>query len=134
MVGAPGLPRPVARPAVRAIAVGAVAIELVLDKLPSTPSRLDRRGLTFRLVLAAFSGMVLARGARRPPLPAMLMAWSSAILGAQLGHDVRVGAARRFPSAAAALVEDGLALGLAVLAIRSGSLPGRTAEARDDDV
>ncbi|HLJ68465.1 MAG TPA: hypothetical protein VKX16_14015 [Chloroflexota bacterium] len=114
--GVPGLPVQLRRLKVRTLAGGAVAFELIVDKLPATGSRLEIPWLTIRAVVAASAGAVLARGARRPALPAMLVASSAALAGAKLGHDVRVGAARRFPPLAVAIVEDGIAFGLAAIA------------------
>jgi len=50
-----------ARPPVRIAFVVGAAIELVIDKLPMTPSRLQARGLISRAVTGAVSGAVVAR-------------------------------------------------------------------------
>jgi hypothetical protein len=66
---AEGLPAPLMRPQARAAACVAVAAELVIDKLPRTPSRLETGGLAARVALAGAAGVVLARGDNRPVLP-----------------------------------------------------------------
>jgi uncharacterized membrane protein len=114
---APGLP-PLPHPRVPALAMLGVAVELVLDKLPSTPSRLDPRGLAIRAAFAGAAGAVLARGARRPVAGAVLVAAATALASARVGHDVRVAVATRVGDLAAAMAEDALALGLAAAAAR----------------
>jgi hypothetical protein len=116
--GDPGLPRPFRWRLARPAAWFGVAAELVLDKLPLAPSRLEPRGFLGRIVLAAASGAVLARGARRPLLPSVLVAVGTVFATARLGHDLRVAAAERYPPLAVALAEDAIALGLAAAASR----------------
>jgi uncharacterized membrane protein len=85
--------------------------ELVADKLPSTPSRLERRGLTGRVLSSAISGQLVAgpSGAAR--------CVGAALASAVVGYRVR----GRVPGIAAALCEDGLAIALASAgAARSG--------------
>ena len=115
--GAPGLPAPLTRPRARTAARIAVAAELVIDKLPWTPSRLERRGLTARVASAA-AAVVLGRDANGLVLPKVLVAATATLVSARVGHDVRVAAEKRFPPLAAAAVEDALALTLAAAARR----------------
>jgi uncharacterized membrane protein len=117
--GAPGLPHQLIGQAARAAALLGVAGELVADKLPSTPSRLEPTGLGVRLALAATAGAVLARGAKDPVLPAVVVAAAAALLSTQIGHDIRAAASKRVPPLAAAAVEDTVALGLAAASARS---------------
>jgi uncharacterized membrane protein len=112
----PGLPPLLEAPLARPAAGAAVASELVIDKLPNTPSRLSPPGLAGRLVFAAAAGALLARGAGRPVLPSVLIASATALVAARVGHDARVALAERFPPAAVAVAEDLLAIGLASLA------------------
>lgn len=111
-----GLPALLTRPRARAAARLGVASELVLDKLPSTPSRLEPAGLAGRIVFAGVTGAVLARGANQPVLEAAVIASAAAMASAKLGHDARAAAAQIFPSFAVAVAEDGLAVGLAAAA------------------
>jgi uncharacterized membrane protein len=115
--GAPGLPRQLTGHVARAAASLGVVGELVADKLPSTPSRLEPAGLGGRLALAAAAGAVLARGSKDPLLPAITVAAAAALLSARIGHDLRAAASTRVPPAAAATAEDTVALALATAAV-----------------
>ncbi len=110
---APGLIAPLTRPRARLAARVGVGAELVVDKLQSTPSRLEPRGLTARVAFAGAAGAVLARGADRPVLPSVLLAAGTALASARLGHAIRVRAAKRLPPLAVAVAGDALALTLA---------------------
>src|SRR6187397_1716004 len=70
----PGLPAPLTRPVAAWAAGLGVSAELGLDKLPSTPSRLEPSGLVGRIVMASVAGAVLARGTGHAVLPAVIMA------------------------------------------------------------
>ena len=109
--GVPGLPRQLTGHAAKAAASLGAAAELVADKLPSAPDRLEPAGLGGRTVLA--------RGAKDPLLPAVVVAAAAALLSARIGHDVRAAASKRVPPAAAATAEDMVALGLAAASARS---------------
>jgi uncharacterized membrane protein len=117
--GASGLPHQLTGQVARIGAWMGLAGEMVVDKLPSTPSRLAPRGLSGRLVLAATAGAVLARGAGDPQLPAMAVAAAAAVISAKIGHDIRAATSKRFPPAAAGTAEDAVALGLAAMASQS---------------
>jgi uncharacterized membrane protein len=110
---AQGLPAALMRPQARTAGRVAVAAELVIDKLPSTPSRLGTGGLVARIVLAGGAAVVLARGNNRPVLPNVLAACTMAVVAARVGHDLRVMAATHLPPLAVAVAEDSVALGLA---------------------
>jgi uncharacterized membrane protein len=88
-----------------------MAVELVIDKLPSTPSRLEPVGIGARIATSAFAGAVIARSVRKPALPSALAAVASALVAARVGHDVRVS----HNSLVVAVVEDAIAVGLARL-------------------
>jgi uncharacterized membrane protein len=104
--GSAGLTGVFAAPPARVVAGLGVAGELVVDKLPSTPSRLEPPGLLARVALAAVAGAVIARASRRPVVPAMVVAAGTAVVSARVGHDL------------AAIGEDAVAVGLALLAAR----------------
>jgi uncharacterized membrane protein len=110
-----GLPAVLRRPAARRIAAFAAGAELVIDKLPMTPSRLDPPGLTGRLISASLAAAVLARSEHRSPIPAVLTASAAALASARIGHDARAALARRLPDPVVAVAEDALAIGLAAL-------------------
>jgi len=115
----PGLPSQLTGQAAKVAASLGAAGELVADKLPSAPSRLEPAGLGGRTVLAAVAAAVLARGAKDPLLPTVVVAAAAALLSARIGHDVRAAASKRMPPAAAATAEDMVALGLAAASARS---------------
>ncbi len=97
--------------------------EIVADKLPVTPSRMDRGPLVGRIVSGGVAGAVLAsaagvRGARLV-LPVATAA-AAAYLGSWAGYTARaaVGRATGLPDPAVAVAEDVVAVGLAALAVR----------------
>lgn len=110
-----GLPPVLRRPAARRIAVTADGAELVVDKLPGTPSRLDPPGLTGRLISASLAAAVLARSEHRGPVPSMLTASVAALAAAKICHDARAALARRLPDPVVGVAEDALAIGLAAI-------------------
>jgi uncharacterized membrane protein len=95
--------RPLSKPA-RAVLVAAAG-ELVADKLPATPSRLERRGLSGRILSSAFAGHDVA--GRAGAATGVASALTSAIAGNRARAAVS--------SPLAAFVEDWLAIGLATL-------------------
>ena len=110
-----GLPAALRHPAARWIAATADGAELVADKLPGTPSRLDPPGLIGRLIFAGLAAAVLARSEHRGPIPSMLTASVAALASAKICHDVRAALARRLPDPAVAVAEDALAIELAAI-------------------
>lgn len=123
------------RPWLRALGALAVAGEIVGDKLPTAPSRLDGPGPAVRAVAGAVGAVTLAVAARRAGDPDAT-AWSvpgtlvAAVVGAAGGLAGAYGgaawrravAARDLPDWPAAVVEDVVALALAGTA---GSLAAR---------
>ena len=110
----PSLPGIFRQPWTRRLLVAAAAGELVVDKLPTTPSRLKPAGIAGRLALGASAAGLFARTRRAPWLPAAAIGAASAIVAAKIGHDVRARLAQHAPDAAVAVVEDALAFGLAM--------------------
>jgi uncharacterized membrane protein len=93
-----GLPAVLRHPAARPIAAVADGAELVADKLPGTPSRLDPPGLAGRLIFAGLAAAVLARSEHRGrPIPSMLTASVAALAAAKIWPDARAALARRLP-------------------------------------
>jgi uncharacterized membrane protein len=118
---ASGLPTWLARRPAFVVAPLALTGELVADKLPSTPSRLEPTGLTARVASAALAGAVIARSTDQPVPLAAMVASAAALASARVGHDLRAAASDRLPPCAVAAAEDGLALALAGAA--GASLP-----------
>jgi uncharacterized membrane protein len=116
--GASGLPSLLTSRPARAAARLAFGSELVLDKLPSTPSRLAPRGISARITFSALTAAALARGESRTLFPAIVVAAASALGSAKVGHDVRAAASERCPAILVAVAEDALALSLAVASQR----------------
>jgi uncharacterized membrane protein len=110
-----GLPAVLRHPAARLAAAMAGGGELIVDKLPMTPSRLAPPGLAGRVISACLAAAVLARSEHRRPVPAAAIASAAALAAAKIGHDTRCALARRLPDPAVALVEDAVAIGLAAL-------------------
>jgi uncharacterized membrane protein len=109
----PSLPSIFRRRWTRRLLVAAAAGELVVDKLPSTPSRLAPAGIAGRLAMGALAAGLFAQTRQAPWLPAAAIGASSAAVAAKVGHDVRARLAHHAPDPAVAVVEDALALGLA---------------------
>jgi len=109
----PSLPSIFRQPWTRRLLVAAAAGELVVDKLPTTPSRLEPPGFVGRLALGALAAGLFAHTRHAPWLPAAAIGASSAAVAAKLGHDVRARLAHHAPDPAVAVVEDALALMLA---------------------
>ena len=98
----------------------AAAGELVGDKLPFTPDRIAPGPLGGRLVLGALAGAALYQEARRPPLTGAALGAVAAGGGAAAGFFARRGLGRvtGIPDPVLALLEDALAIGLGLRAVR----------------
>lgn len=108
--------------AVAALMVGG---ELVMDKLPGTPSRLQPPVVSVRVLSGAGGAVALAhREQAEPSLPALAGA-AGAAAGSWSGAAWRSWAVGRLPDWEAALIEDVVAVGLAAVAC----LPHRGAAA-----
>ncbi|NLU84578.1 hypothetical protein [Rhodococcus sp. HNM0569] len=92
--------------------------EMVMDKLPSTPSRLEPVGVASRVVSGAVGGGVLARRAHENAPIRSLVGIAGALAGTFGGSAWRAWAAGRgVPDWQAAVVEDVVAVGLAAAAV-----------------
>ena len=109
----PSLPPLLRQPWTRRVLVAAAAGELVADKLPNTPSRLEPAGIVGRLALGALAASLYAQTRRAPWPPAAGIGAASAIVAAKIGHDLRAQLAKQVPDPAVAVVEDAVALSLA---------------------
>jgi uncharacterized membrane protein len=104
-----------------ALALAGAGTELVVDKLPATPSRLGAEGLVPRFVTAGTGAVVLARRDGARPAAPVVSALAGAAGGAWGGAAWRRWAHGHLPDWQAALLEDAVALALSLLAV----LPGR---------
>jgi uncharacterized membrane protein len=112
------LPASLHRRAVRPIAAVAALAELVADKLPSTPARTQARGLVPRIGLGGLSAALLARNAHIPTTTSAVVGAGTAVGTAFAGMAARGALAKRLPPIVAALIEDLVAVVLAVVALR----------------
>src|SRR3954447_20526340 len=110
----PSLPPIFRRPWTRRLLVAAAAAELVGDKLPTAPSRLEPPGLVGRLAMGALAAGLFAQARQAAWPAAAAIGASSAAIAAKIGHDLRVEIAQHAPDPAVAIVEDELALALAI--------------------
>jgi uncharacterized membrane protein len=103
----------------RLLSAVAAIVELVVDKLPSTPSRTQARGLVPRIGLGALSAGLLARNADTPTRGASAaIGAGAAVAAAFAGMAARGALAKRLPPLVAALLEDLAAVALAAGALR----------------
>jgi uncharacterized membrane protein len=112
----------IATPGGRRAAYLAAAGEIVVDKLPVTPDRVEPRGLVARVASGAIAGTVLASasGVRGTRLVLPVLAGAAgAYLGSWAGFTGRraLGAATGLPDAVVAVAEDVVAVGLAAVAV-----------------
>lgn len=118
VLSAPAGPRPWRRRTARVVAVAALGGELVADKQPSTPSRLEPPVLASRLVAGAGGAAALARREGAPSVLPALVGMAAAGAGSFAGVAWREWAGQHAPDWQAALVEDAVALSLATAACR----------------
>lgn len=118
--GRPGEGRSRLHAAARVVSLLGVAGELAGDKLPQTPSRLDRGALAARVISAVSGSAVLCRRDQVAPGLPLLAAAAGAFAGAYGGAAWRAWAAERMPAWQGALLEDVVALGLAATAGSAG--------------
>lgn len=97
--------------------------ELVADKVPGTPSRLDVGPFGGRLGAGALAGIGVARLAGRSVVQGGLLGALGAAAGAYAGHHLRRLVVERssLPDPAVAVAEDAVAVGLGLLALRPRS-------------
>jgi uncharacterized membrane protein len=88
------------------------AAELVVDQLPSTPSRLQARGLTARIVLGGLSGASLAAAGAQSLALGAVLGLIGGILGALAGYQVRTRLVKALnvPDLVIAVGEDAVAI------------------------
>jgi uncharacterized membrane protein len=114
----PTLPSALRGRAAPPVAVLAISSELVIDKLPTTPSRLAPPGLIARVLLAGVAAAVVSRSTRRGVAGRIGVAMASAALSANVMHDARAALGRRWPDAIVGAAEDVIALSTAGIATR----------------
>ena len=88
-------------------------VELVADKLPSTPNRTSPVGLVARIITGGLSASIIFASARQPIAVGATLGALGAIAGAFAGYQTRhrLVTRRGLPDFAVALAEDALAIG-----------------------
>jgi uncharacterized membrane protein len=102
-----------ARPALAYLFTLLAIGELVVDKLPFTPSRTSAGPLTGRLVLGALSGAVLRAAMHRSFFIGAVLGAAGGLLGAYAGYTARKSLVTKgqLPDFVVALTEDVIAIG-----------------------
>jgi uncharacterized membrane protein len=93
--------------------------ELIIDKLPSTPSRTKLPGLVGRSVLGGLSGAAVAASGAQSIAVGAVLGVAGAIAGAFAGYEVRTRLVRalKVPDFVIAVFEDAVAIGGGLLIV-----------------
>ena len=102
--------RIVSASASKRIAEFAIA-ELIADKLPFTPSRLNAAPLASRVVSAAICGVAIHGTLKQPLAKGAVLGGLGALAGATAGYYLRRRLNHEMPDFAVGLLEDALAIG-----------------------
>ncbi|HVO63107.1 MAG TPA: hypothetical protein VMT53_19410 [Terriglobales bacterium] len=103
----------VSRPVSKKI-IKLAAAELLADKLPFTPNRISPGPLAVRIASGVACGAAVSLVARESAKEGALLGGAGALVGAFGGYYARKTFRRTYPDVAVALVEDALAVALAV--------------------
>ena len=95
------------------IATALALFELVMDKLPKTPSRKTPGPFAFRVIFGGLSGAALATAAHQSPIAGAVLGALGGVAGTLGGYAARTGLVRalKTPDFVIALLEDILAVG-----------------------
>src|SRR2546425_9766789 len=85
--------------------------ELIVDKLPFTPSRLNAAPLSLRIVSGAICGAAIRRSRKRSLTDGAVLGGLGALAGTITGYHVRKRLSHDTSDLAGALLEDALAVG-----------------------
>jgi uncharacterized membrane protein len=109
--------RPTTATAIALLAIG----ELIGDKLPSTPDRTKPVALVPRILSGALCGAVLCASKKRSPIVGALAGALGATGGTFAAYHLRklIAESTELPNPAAGAIEDGIAVGLAILITKS---------------
>ena len=90
----------------------AAAVELVVDKLPATPSRTAPPGLIARILMVGLTGACVASAGGSEAIPGALLGAAGGVVGCFGGYQARVRLVRALnkPDIYVALVEDIVAI------------------------
>jgi uncharacterized membrane protein len=89
------------------------AVELIMDKLPNTPSRKTPGPFAARIVSGALSGAALCAAARQSSVVGVLLGGLGAVVGTLGGYEARTRLVKAWgvPDFVVALLEDAVAIG-----------------------
>jgi uncharacterized membrane protein len=108
-----------ASPIATYVLVAFAIAELISDKLPFTPSRLSAGPLLFRIISGATCGTAVSIAGGGSAVIGGIVGGMAAVAGAFGGYHVRraLTVSRGLPDLLVALLEDAVAIGLALLAV-----------------
>jgi len=97
----------------------AAVAEIVIDKLPNTPSRKKPLGLIARFLMGALSGAALCAAAHQSLIAGAVLGGLGGLAGAFLGYEMRSRLVKtlKVPDIVIALFEDAVAIGSALLIV-----------------
>jgi uncharacterized membrane protein len=112
-----------ASPAARYVLLAAALGELVVDKLPFTPSRTNPGSFGWRILMGGVAGAALAAGVGQPIALGAVAGCLGAVAGTLGGYRARTGLvqALQVPDYAVALAEDVVAVGGGFLLVAAAS-------------
>jgi uncharacterized membrane protein len=92
--------------------------ELIVDKLPFTPSRLNPKPLALRVITGSICGAaVYGSRAKRSFADGAMLGGVGALAGALTGHHTRKRLRRKLPDLVVAILEDAVAVGGSALVV-----------------
>jgi uncharacterized membrane protein len=109
----------IATPVTLYILTALALFELVVDKLPNTPSRKTPAGFAGRITLGALSGAALGAAARQSSVAGGLLGGLGAVAGTLGGYEARTRLVKAWnvPDFVVALLEDAVAIGGGLLIV-----------------
>lgn len=108
------LPEILTSPKSTAFLLASAAGEIVVDKLPFTPSRLMSGSLVVRAGIGGIAGALLSRGTTLDPVRGAAIGAVGALVGSYAGYNVRAGLVARtgLPDPLFAVLEDVVAVAI----------------------
>lgn len=96
------------------IFAAAAIIELIVDKLPNTPSRKAALGLTARIVFGGLSGAAICVAGNQSIVSGALLGIAGGVAGGYVGYEVRTRLVKALsvPDFVIAVLEDAFAVGV----------------------
>ncbi|MFT4041032.1 MAG: DUF4126 family protein [Thermomicrobiales bacterium] len=122
---ADALPAPLRHPMAPAVLTASAIGEIVVDKLPFTPSRLQPGSLIVRSGLGGLAGALLLRSRNESTRAGAIIGAAWALAGSFAGYYVRTGIVRKthLPDPLVAVAEDGAGIALGLHAVLANQPP-----------